>query len=162
MAQSDTSVAGSRSDRPSGRSERVRAQGGLLSFTVRRLLAALGTLVFVLFFNFFLFRLLPGDPAAQYRGVRNISTEDLARIRAELSAPLPTQFWAYLRDPFALHGVSSGYGRPVWDLIGGRVMPTLILLGTSTIIATVVGVWIGIRSGWNRGSRFDKTATGVT
>ena len=39
---------------------------------------------------------------------------------------------------------------------------TLILLGTATIVATVIGVWIGIRAGWKRGSRFDKVSTGVT
>ena len=39
---------------------------------------------------------------------------------------------------------------------------TLILLGTATIVATIVGVWIGIRAGWKRGSRFDKVSTGVT
>jgi peptide/nickel transport system permease protein len=49
--------------------------GGLGVYAVRRFLTALGTLVFVLVFNFILFRLLPGDPAALYtRGRRNSST----------------------------------------------------------------------------------------
>ena len=37
-----------------------------------------------------------------------------------------------------------------------------MLLGTATLVATVVGVWIGIKAGWSRGSRFDKASTGVT
>ena len=119
-------------------------------------------MVFVFVFNFFLFRMLPGDPAAQYRSVRSISPEELARIRDELTSPLLEQFWAYVQDPLGLGAVSSGFGRPVWELIGGRMWPTLILIGSSTIVAAVIGVWIGIRSGWNRGSRFDKTSTGVT
>jgi peptide/nickel transport system permease protein len=148
-----------------GRSVEVRqptARGGLGRYTARRLLAAAGTLVFVLLVNFVLFRLVPNDPAARYRGVRNISPEELERIRAELNAPMWNQFVAYLKDPFQLSAVSSWKGEPVWDLIGGRLGPTLVLLGTSTVVATAVGVWIGIRAGWNRGSRFDKTSTGVT
>ena len=97
-----------------------------------------------------------------YRAVKNISAQDLERIRNELNAPLHEQFWDYLLDPLALNGVSAWKGQPVWDLVGGRAWPTLVLLGSSTVIATVVGVWVGIRAGWKRGSRFDKVSTGVT
>jgi len=140
----------------------ARPSGGFGRFVGFRVLSGLGTLVFVLLFNFFLFRLLPGDPAARYRAVKNISAQDLERIRNELNAPLHEQFWDYLLDPLALNGVSAWKGQPVWDLVGGRAWPTLVLLGSSTIIATVVGVWVGIRAGWKRGSRFDKVSTGVT
>lgn len=136
--------------------------GGLGRFLRFRLLSGLGTLVFVLLFNFFLFRLLPGDPAARYRAVKNISAEDLARIRTELDAPVLEQFWAYLRDPLALNGISSWKGQPVWDLVGGRAWPTMVLLGSSTLVAVVVGVRTGIRAGWKRGGVFDKVSTGVT
>ncbi len=135
---------------------------GLGRFVVFRLLSGLGTLVFVLLFNFFLFRMLPGDAAARYRAVKNISAEDLARIRDELNAPILEQFWAYLRDPLALEGISAWKGQPVWDLIGGRTWPTLVLLGTSTLVATVIGIRVGIRAGWKRGGTFDKWSTGVT
>jgi len=136
--------------------------GGLRRFVGYRLLSGLGTLVFVLLFNFFLFRMLPGDPAARYRAVKNISAADLARIRAELNAPLLQQFWDYLRDPLALNGISAWKGQPVWDLVGGRAWPTVVLLGASTVVSVLIGVWVGIKAGWNRGSRFDKVSTGVT
>ena len=47
----------------------ARPSGGLGRFLGFRALSGLGTLLFVLLFNFFLFRLLPGDPAARYRAV---------------------------------------------------------------------------------------------
>ena len=127
-----------------------------------RLLSGLGTVVFVLLFNFFLFRLLPGDAAARYRAVKNISAEDLRRIRDELNAPMLEQFWAYLRDPLALNGISSWKGQPVWELVGGRAWPTLVLLSTTTLVAVVIGVRVGIRAGWKRGGPFDKVSTAVT
>ena len=150
------------SDPESQRTARGRQRGGLGRFIGYRLLAGLGTLVFVLLFNFFLFRMLPGDPAARYRAVKNISAADLARIRAELNAPLLQQFWDYLRDPLALNGISAWKGQPVWDLVGGRAWPTVVLLGASTVVSVLIGVWVGIKAGWNRGSRFDKVSTGVT
>ena len=40
---------------------------------------------------------------------------------------------------------------PVSELIRDRLWPTLLLVGTSTILATVIGVYLGIRGAWNRG-----------
>ncbi|MDQ3055404.1 MAG: ABC transporter permease [Actinomycetota bacterium] len=158
----EATVAPAASDPADERRVRGPRGGGLGRFIGYRLLAGLGTLLFVLLFNFFLFRMLPGDPAARYRGVRSINPEDLDRIRDELTAPLPEQFIAYLKDPLALDGISSWKGQPVWDLVSGRAWPTIVLLGTTTVVAVVIGVWVGIKAGWNRGGRFDKVSTAVT
>ncbi len=158
-------AAGERADQDPVQERRVRgsrARGGLGRFVSYRLLAGLGTLVFVLLFNFFLFRLLPGDPAARYRAVKSINPQDLARIRDELTAPMGEQFVTYLKDPLALNGISSWKGEPVWDLVIGRAWPTIVLLGVTTVLSTVIGLWVGIKAGWSRGSRFDKVSTGVT
>jgi peptide/nickel transport system permease protein len=40
--------------------------------------------------------------------------------------------------------------------------PTLLLVGTSTILATVIGVWLGIRGAWKRGGVFDRASTGTS
>lgn len=145
-----------------GRVQRGSRVSGLWRFTGRRLLTGLGTLIFVLFVNFFMFQMLPGDPLARYKGAREISAADLAKLRAELDAPLWQQFFNYLKDPLQLDSYSTIQGKPVWDVIAASTTPTLILLGTSTLIATIAGIWIGIRAGWNRGSRFDKNSTAVT
>ena len=47
-------------------------------------------------------------------------------------------------------------------MIADRIWPTVLLVGSSTLLATVIGVWIGIRGGWSTGSRFDRISTGVT
>ena len=38
----------------------------------------------------------------------------------------------------------------------------MLLLGVSTVASAVIGVWLGIRSAWGRGGRFDRNATGST
>jgi peptide/nickel transport system permease protein len=129
---------------------------------VSRTAAAIGTFVFVLVFNFFLFRVMPGDPIALYTRGRNVDAEQIAKLRAELNKPLGEQFLSYLANPFTGNGPSVKYSAPVWDVILPRVWPTLLLVGTATILATIIGVRIGIKAGWNRGSRFDRTATNTT
>jgi len=126
--------------------------------------SALLTLFFVLVFNFFLFRVLPADPAKNLTRNNALTASQLAAINKTfgLGRPLPQQFWNYLVQ--TLHG---NLGRsfvnqePVAQLIGQRLWPTVLLVGSSTVLATFFGVWIGIRGGWNRGGRFDRTSTAI-
>ncbi len=39
--------------------------------------------------------------------------------------------------------------------------PTLLLVGTATLIAAALGLWLGQRGGWRPGSTFDKTSTTI-
>jgi peptide/nickel transport system permease protein len=47
----------------------------------------------------------------------------------------------------------------VLSVIGRHVFATLLLMGTSTVIAIAIGTWIGIRSATHRYSLFDSVAT---
>ncbi|HNE88826.1 MAG: ABC transporter permease [Candidatus Nanopelagicales bacterium] len=132
------------------------------TFALRKTGAALGTLFFVLVVNFFLFRLLPGDPIGMYTRGRNVPPEQLAELRAELNRPVLEQFLTYLRNPFASTIDSAQFNRPVWELVTERIWPTLLLVGTAIVLASIIGVWIGIKAGWKRGKSFDKVSTGVT
>jgi peptide/nickel transport system permease protein len=131
-------------------------------FALRKTGAALGTLLFVLVVNFFLFRLLPGDPIGMYTRGRNVPPEQLAALRAELNRPAFEQFLTYLQNPFSSTIDSAQFNRPVWELVTERLWPTLLLVGTAIVLASIIGVWIGIKAGWRRGKSFDKVSTGVT
>jgi len=133
-----------------------------MRYAVRRTGSALLTLLFVVLFNFFLFRMLPGDPVKLYTRGRNVDPEQVRKLTAQLNKPIGEQFLDYLRNPFAANVDSVKYSQPVWSVIGERVWPTLLLVGLATLLATAVGVWLGIRSAWNRGRRFDRVSTGTT
>lgn len=137
-------------------------RGSLLAYAVRRLATGVGTLAFVLVFNFFLFRLLPGDPISLYTRGRNMDRDQLRELRRQLNKPIQEQFLGYLKNPFAAGVDSTQFSRPVWDVIGDYVVPTLVLLGTATVLSSVIGIAIGIKGGWKRGSTFDRTSTAVT
>jgi peptide/nickel transport system permease protein len=51
---------------------------------------------------------------------------------------------------------------PVSELLVDRMWPTLLLVGTSTVLAAVFGVWLGVRGAWKRGGPFDKVSTGAS
>jgi len=138
------------------------AGGGLGTYVVRRVLSAAATMLFVLVFNFFLFRLLPGDPISLYTRGRNMDQEQLRELRRELDQPMLTQFVDYLTNPFSSGVDSTQFSRPVWDVIGDYVWPTVILLSTATILSAVIGIAIGIRGGWSRGGNFDRVRTGTS
>jgi peptide/nickel transport system permease protein len=134
---------------------------GSRRYLARKLLHALATLGFVLAFNFFLFRVMPGDP------VRLLARSSLHLTRAEqakqiaefgLDQPLPQQFLTYLgstaRGNF---GVAFRSGQSVAELLGGRLWPTVLLVGLSTVLSTIFGLLMGIRGGWSRGSSYDKS-----
>lgn len=139
-----------------------RASGSLLRTVGAKVLRAVSTLAFVVVFNFFLFRLLPGDPVGLYTRGRNQDAEQLAALRRELDRPILEQFLTYVRNPFDPGIDSTRFSRPVWELIGERVWPTVLLLGTAILLASIIGIWIGIRAGWKPTSRFDKFSTGFT
>src|SRR5690606_11235158 len=71
-------------------------------------------------------------------------------------------FLTYLRNPFSSTIDSAQFNRPVWELVTERIWPTLLLVGTAIVLASIIGVWIGIKAGWKRGKSFDKVSTGVT
>lgn len=131
---------------------------GVRRYLLRKALYAGGTLLFVLSFNFLLFRVMPGDPIGLLARSERLTPEDVAAQRAVfgLDRALPAQYVFYLGQTLSGElGISLRTARPVWDEIGGRLWPTVLLVGVGTTLSTVLGVLIGIKGGWRRGSRFD-------
>jgi peptide/nickel transport system permease protein len=131
-------------------------------YALRSIASGLGTLLFVIVFNFFLFRMLPGDPIGLYTRGRNVPPEQIEKLRAELDRPITEQFLTYVSNPFSTTINSARFNQPVWTLIGERVSATLLLVGTAIVLASIIGTWIGIRAAWKRGQRFDSMSTAVT
>ncbi|WP_336208616.1 ABC transporter permease [Nonomuraea sp. LPB2021202275-12-8] len=141
------------------------AYRGTLKYALSKVSGALFSIAMVIVGTFFLFRLLPGDPVRNLAQGRNMTPDqlDLERHRLGLDKPLIDQFFdfvgATLRFDF---GRSYEYKRPVLDLIGERIGPTLLLAGVGLFIAVSLGLWQGVRAGWRHGSRFDRYSTGVS
>ncbi|MGN0733035.1 MAG: ABC transporter permease [Emergencia sp.] len=130
--------------------------------TLKQFIYALITLFFVCAFNFFLFRVMPGNVETI---IAKSTTSEAVKQRlieeAGLDKPLFTQFFNYIGD--MLHGNfgTSFYsydGRSdVLDIIVGRIPNTVILLLSAEIIAIVAGLFIGIICAKKRASKLDTT-----
>ncbi|TKG72310.1 ABC transporter permease [Prauserella endophytica] len=141
-----------------------RAGTSTSRFVAGKVGGALASLVFVVVLGFLLFRMIPGDPVATMTRDRPTSPEQLARLRERLGVdePLWRQFLDYalglLRGDL---GTSYLYNRPVATMIGERLWPTILLVGTATVLAVALGMWLGVRAAWKRDSTFDRVHTGV-
>jgi peptide/nickel transport system permease protein len=126
--------------------------------------AAFLTLIFVLVFNFFLFRVM-GDPTAQLARLPRATPEEITQLRHNygLDKPLLGQFADYVGDTARLDlGISQRTRRDVWAEIGDALPWTLLLVGTGTLLATVLGTWLGIVAATRRGSRTDDGLLGFS
>ena len=120
--------------------------------------AALLTLAFVLVFNFFLFRGI-GDPTTQLARLPQSTPEEIEQLRADygLDKPLLGQFADYVGDTLTLDlGISQRTREPVWDEIKDAIPWTLLLVGTGTLFATVLGAWMGVVAATRRGKKTDE------
>lgn len=114
--------------------------------------------------NFFLPRLIPGDPATAIIGRPGVSLtpEQLTAIRTALGlsdAPLFQQFLAYLAQ-LARGDLGISYTKfpaPVISVIGAGFGWTLLLSLTSLVISFLLGHLLGIFSAWRRGTLLSKT-----
>lgn len=112
-----------------------------------------------------MFRVLPADPTRILTRVSRLTPEATRALQKEfgLDRPLLSQFFDYIGDTFSgQFGISYQFTRPVSEVIGETLWPTLLLLGVATIGATVIGTMIGIWGGWRRGSKFDSGSLGFT
>ena len=130
-------------------------------FILTKLVGALSTLAFVVAFNFFLFRVVNENTVeSMFRG-RNLSPSQIARLERQfnLDGSKWEQFTAYVGQ--LLHGnlgLSMKDFRPVTTVVGEALWPTVLLVGTSTLLA-MTGIFFGFRAGWRRRSGYD---VGVT
>ncbi len=141
-------------------------RGDVLRLLSRYVLLAIA----VVLLNFFIPRLLPGDPLSFGSGegidpAVPISGAVKDRLRAyyHLDEPLGSQLWSYLRD-LARGDLSWSIVRPapVRDLILDRLPWTLGLLLTSLLISAVVGTALGIAAGWSPQGRRERLLVSVT
>ena len=127
-----------------------------------KLLGSLGTLAFVVVFNFFLFRVVESNPVGTlFRGRQLTDTQrDELKHQFGLDGSKFDQFWHYIVQlgHFNL-GRSYETNATVISEIGHAAWPTIALVGIATVISTVLGVLWGISAGWKRGSVRDHGLT---
>jgi ABC-type dipeptide/oligopeptide/nickel transport system permease component len=131
------------------------------AYALRKLLQIPVVLFGVLTILFILIHLAPGDPAAALIGDAPASPEYVAELRAYLGVdkPLHEQYFRYITNVVRGDlGRSYYYGQPVLSLVLERLPPTMLLMGTGLLIATVLGVLLGVAAAARPNSTVDAAA----
>jgi len=143
-------------------------------YLIRKIAFAIITLIVVIIFNFFLFRVLPGDPVKLIIHSPRMTAEAQDRIRINFGLDKPvwfnkeglqeeglkgafdTQFTAYVRNLFKGDlGVSFSTRKDVSELIKERVWRTVILVVLGEFLAIFLGIALGMIAAWRRGTNID-------
>ncbi|MGN6741705.1 MAG: ABC transporter permease, partial [Amnibacterium sp.] len=132
-------------------------------YVLRRLGLFVITLWIALTINFFIPRLMPGNPAeammARFRG--RVNPDALKALEAAFGIntqkPVVVQYFEYLGNTLTGHfGTSlTFFPQPVSDVLATALPWTIGLVGVTTVIAFVVGTLIGLVAGWRRGGIVD-------
>lgn len=153
----------------------------MLNFTIRRLLTAIPTLLFIGLIIFLLLELAPGDPMAQVP--LTVPPEVKERMREALGLGQPThiRFFKWLVQFFIIEpqvyidhifgtGFAEGKQRviswqtrsPVMDIVAQRIPQTLWVVGMSYVVGVLIALPIGIISAYKQYSVFDQVGTFVS
>lgn len=125
----------------------------MLPYLLRRLVFAAFLVFAVSSASLLLIRLAPGDYATGTLGI-GVSDQERDQVRARygLDRPFAAQYWDWLSRAARLDfGRSLAYDRPVIDLVPERAANTAILALSALLLATLIGLPLGIVTGTRRG-----------
>jgi peptide/nickel transport system permease protein/oligopeptide transport system permease protein len=134
----------------------------VIAFIIRRLMLSIPTLIGVMIVVFLLLYVAPGDPVQDMVGER-ADAETIARLRKELhlDEPLPKQFVLYAGGVIKGDlGNSYITQRPIIRDIRERFPKTLLLAGSAMLLASILGISIGVLAARNPGGWFDRLSLG--
>ncbi|WP_050602797.1 ABC transporter permease [Ruegeria sp. 6PALISEP08] len=153
----------------------------MLNFTIRRLVLAVPTLLFISLVIFLLLELAPGDPMAQVPLTVPPEVKEKMREALGLGQPMHIRFWKWIVQFFwiepqvlvdAMFGTTFSEGdlrviswqtrSPVMDIVVQRIPQTLWVVGTAYIVAILIALPIGIYSAYRQYSWFDQMGTFVS
>lgn len=150
-------------------------------FLLNKIGWAVFTILFVLVLNFFLFRVLPGDPARAGIHDPRLKKDAIEALRVRFGLdkpvincfdslnpikvgdcgvnPMDTQFFIYLRNlTRGEMGISFHTNRPVFDILLERLWNTILLIGAGQILSIIAGVVFGVFAAWRARTAIDYTA----
>ena len=140
-----------------------------MSFILRRLAFYVVAAWAAVTLNFFIPRAVPGNPVSiilsKYPDLTPAAYKALSQMigGALQHGSLWSQYTAYLSDVFHFNfGTDlANFPTPVSQILDQAIPWTLILVGTATVIAFLIGTTLGILAGWRHGGWLDRSLPGL-
>jgi peptide/nickel transport system permease protein len=136
-----------------------------MRYVAGKVLGACATLAFVLVFNFFLFRIVEGDPVATLFRGHKLTDQQKTELTQQfgLDGSQGEQFLRYLEQTVQLNlGRSFTSNQPVAQAIWDRAPATIALVGVAALLSALIGLVFGVISAWRRNTWKDSTLTGFS
>jgi peptide/nickel transport system permease protein len=136
-----------------------------MAYIIKRTGSRVITFAVVISLLFFLARSAGTDPFERYLSEDpRIPLEQIQRLRARfgLDKPLHMQYLDFLRNTLnGEFGFSLYYKRPVFDIVMERLPYTLLLMGISVVLSTIVSFVVGVYFAYKRGTKVDTWGTNI-
>jgi peptide/nickel transport system permease protein len=133
-----------------------------MAFLLRRLAFYLAAFLAAATINFFLPRVMPGDPIHMMfsSAGSELSLENLNALKLTfgfIDAPLGEQYLRYLQSVFTgdLGRSIKYFPLPVAELLGRALIWTVGLVGAATLVSFALGTLLGVMAAWRRGTVLD-------
>lgn len=153
----------------------------MLTYTIRRLILTIPTLIFISLVIFLLLKLAPGDPVASQPLTISPEVREKMREAMGFNQPIYVQYYKWMLQFFWVEpqvmidhyfGTSFSEGKirilswqhraPVMDVVVQRLPQTLWVVGTAYLVAILIALPIGIYSAYRQYSVFDNAGTFVS
>lgn len=134
-------------------------------YLTKRVITGLMVVLLSVGINFVLIRLAPGDPITILAGTDNPNPLMIAKLKEQygLDQNILQQFAMFLKNLMKGDlGFSYVSNQPVTKIIGEKMVPTLLLTLTALVVASVLGVILGVRAARSQGSRLDRFLCSIT
>src|SRR5215207_108478 len=131
---------------------------GLVTFLLRRLMAAIPAVGALVVATFIIMRVLPGDPAVFFSSSPVPTAEETAYVRQKLGLDrsVPEQLLIYLKDIASANlGMSFTTGRPVMTELTERLPASLELATVALALALAASLPLGVAAAIWSGSPLD-------
>jgi peptide/nickel transport system permease protein len=174
VSQADTSPVPT----PSAREQfsRALADRPIMAMIIRRGLLGVLTIAMIAIIVYAATTVIPGDAATAILG--NTATPGrIEKLRAELGLdePVLTRFWNWATNAIQLdfgNSLSGGVAQtqvgqtatstPVTSLVGERIGNSVVLIGASALISTILGLITGVYAAYKRDGFFDTIGSVVS
>ncbi|MBD3677375.1 MAG: ABC transporter permease [Rhodobacteraceae bacterium] len=153
----------------------------MFTYTIRRLIISIPTLLFIALVIFLLLEMAPGDPMAQVPLTVPPEVKERMREALGLGDPVHIRFFKWMQQFFivepmhlldGLFGTSFAEGQqrviswqtrsPVMDIVMQRMPQTLWVVAMSYVVGVLIALPIGIYSAYRQYSIFDQAGTFVS
>lgn len=126
----------------------------MVRYLIRQTLLSLVKLfLFATLMFFFIQLLMPGDWVDQFSLFTSKAEQDALRAQLGLDLPVWQRYLFWLRQLVTLDLGQSFTGERIVDILNNVIPPTLFVFVVGTVLAFLIGMWLGKRTAW-RGSGF--------